>query len=131
MEDLDLKTIVGLQELAAQYIRMGEQLKALNRLIENKVPVSVTITPQPGTGVDLHSSLAPLNGQIMGPCGPRHDYSPAVGVEVMITMHNAINGEREQIAKVLRGANYQLKDVEAQIKEMTTCVLYKGGIKNV
>ena len=131
MADLDLKVIIGLQDLAAQYIRMGEQLKALNTLIEKKVPVTVTISPQPGTGVDLHSSLAALNGQTMGPCGPKYDYSPVVGNEVMVTMHNAISAEREEIAKVLRGANYQLKDVEAQIREMTTCVLYEGGVKNV
>jgi ABC-type amino acid transport system permease subunit len=123
---IDLKMIICLNEVAAQYVRMGKQIDSLQALIDSGTAVYVNFLPQPGTK-NLGTCLDVLNNRPIDAYGPIFTQGDAIiGTAVIMTMIDTIKIEREKLERVLTGANYQLKDIEAQIKAMSTYLNMKG-----
>ncbi len=124
---IDLKLIVCLNEVAAQYVRMGKHIEALQALIDKGADVYVNIIPQ-SSMKDLGTYLDRLNNRPVNALGAIFTHSDFnIGVAVLKTMIDTIKIERNKLEVVLTGANYQLKDIESQIDAMATYLNLKGG----
>lgn len=127
---IDLKLVVCLSEVAAEYVRMGKQIDALQGIIDRGTDVYVNIFPQPGTK-NLHETLDVLNNRPVNAYGLVFTQGDVnVGTAVVMTMIDTLKIERDKLEKVLTGANYQLKDMEPQIKAMSTYLNLKDDTKD-